>query len=440
MAKQLVKNYTFSTSAKTITLTDLTTVRLDRLQLIVDATTNKILYNFADATVATATVATNVVTLSALQGGEANGDKLQIYYDALTTDGSFTDSTQPVSATSLPLPTGAATAVKQPALGTAGTASADVLSVQGVASMTALKVDGSAVTQPVSGSVTANVGTTGGVALDATLTGGTQQAKVTDGTNIANVLKSDGTSAGQNAAMTAGTHLAVAFTTTTAQAVASTDAANYAWVSVHITTQGGSSTVNFQSSHDNTNWVSTILSTASGSGTGTSATAAAIVYHGPLTGRYFRLNVTGIVSGTTAGVVEFFTAGRAPSVVNIAAGSTVAQSGTWTVQPGNTANSTPWLMTPAAGTTGGYSASHITTSTTTTVKSGAGTFRGLVINTKGATSTATIYDSTTGSGTVLAVVDTTVNVATLRYDVAFATGLTVVTAGGTPADLSVIYK
>jgi hypothetical protein len=36
------------------------------------------------------------------------------------------------------LPTGAATAAKQPALGTAGTPSADVLSVQGVASMTPL--------------------------------------------------------------------------------------------------------------------------------------------------------------------------------------------------------------------------------------------------------------------------------------------------------------
>src|SRR6185369_15659515 len=48
------------------------------------------------------------------------------------------------------LPTGAATAAKQPALGTAGSASSDVLTVQGIASMTALKVDGSAVTQPVS--------------------------------------------------------------------------------------------------------------------------------------------------------------------------------------------------------------------------------------------------------------------------------------------------
>lgn len=57
------------------------------------------------------------------------------------------------------LPTGAATAAKQPALGTAGTASADVITVQGIASMTALKVDGSTVTQPISGTVTANAGT-----------------------------------------------------------------------------------------------------------------------------------------------------------------------------------------------------------------------------------------------------------------------------------------
>ena len=44
-------------------------------------------------------------------------------------------------------------------------------------------------TQPVSGTVTANVGTTGGLALDATLTGGTQKTKLVDsgGTNVATV-------------------------------------------------------------------------------------------------------------------------------------------------------------------------------------------------------------------------------------------------------------
>lgn len=144
-----------------------------------------------------------------------------------------TDGSQKTQVTSSALPTGAATAVKQPALGTAGTPSADVLSVQGVvggtaipvsfapsgtqdvnltkvggsavalgqaanaASLpvtlsstqtgtagtpsaqvlsvqgvsggTAVKVDGSAVTQPVSGTVTANIGTTNGLALDATV-------------------------------------------------------------------------------------------------------------------------------------------------------------------------------------------------------------------------------------------------------------------------------
>ena len=59
-------------------------------------------------------------------------------------------ATQPVSAAALPLPNGASTSAKQSAPGTAGAASADVLTVQGIASMTALKVDASGTTQPVS--------------------------------------------------------------------------------------------------------------------------------------------------------------------------------------------------------------------------------------------------------------------------------------------------
>lgn len=142
-----------------------------------------------------------------------------------------------VSAASLPLPTGAATAAKQPALGTAGAASADVLTIQGKASMTPVLIDGTATTQPVSaaslplpsGAATSVLQTTGntsvasidtktpalgqalaaasvpvilptatittltppaaitGFALDATLTGGTQRSKITDGTNNAAV-------------------------------------------------------------------------------------------------------------------------------------------------------------------------------------------------------------------------------------------------------------
>ena len=58
----------------------------------------------------------------------------------------------------VPLPTGASTAAKQPALGTAGIPSADVLSVQGISGGTALAVNGSGGTFPVTGTVTANQG------------------------------------------------------------------------------------------------------------------------------------------------------------------------------------------------------------------------------------------------------------------------------------------
>lgn len=118
--------------------------------------------------------------------------------------GTFFQTTQPVSAASLPLPTGAATestlsslngkvtavntgavvvsssalptgastAAKQPALGTAGTASSDVLTVQGITSMTPLKVDASGTTVTISGSVTANAGTNLNTSALALETGG----------------------------------------------------------------------------------------------------------------------------------------------------------------------------------------------------------------------------------------------------------------------------
>jgi hypothetical protein len=54
----------------------------------------------------------------------------------------------PVSASSLPLPTGAATSAKQPAIGTAGTPSADVISVQGVSGGTPQPVSAASLPLP----------------------------------------------------------------------------------------------------------------------------------------------------------------------------------------------------------------------------------------------------------------------------------------------------
>jgi hypothetical protein len=100
-------------------------------------------------------------TVVDLAGDASNG---------LDVDVTRVQGTVAISAASLPLPSGAATAAKQPALGTAGSASADVVTVQGVASMTPLRVDGSAATQPVSGTV----GISGGVAVTGTFWQATQ--------------------------------------------------------------------------------------------------------------------------------------------------------------------------------------------------------------------------------------------------------------------------
>lgn len=89
----------------------------------------------------------------------------------------------------------------------------------------------------------------------------------------------------------------------------------------------------------------------------------------------------------------------------------------------------------------GDSFSHIKTNTTTVVKSGSGIFHSLLVNTSGLISaSATIYDNTSASGTTIAVVDTTRTSPLLIYNVAFTTGLTIVTTGGTAADLTVTYR
>jgi hypothetical protein len=50
----------------------------------------------------------------------------------------------------------------------------------------------------------------------------------------------------------------------------------------------------------------------------------------------------------------------------------------------------------------------------------------------------TVYDNTAASGTVLATIDTGKALGTLDFDVAFGTGLTVVTASG--AKVVVVYE
>lgn len=97
-------------------------------------------------------------------------------------------------------------------------------------------------------------------------------------------------------------------------------------------------------------------------------------------------------------------------------------------------------MAKNTGTAVGYSFANISTQTTTVVKTGEGILHSITINTPNAAGNATVYDSTTGTGTKIA---TIVQIAapqpiTLIYDIAFQNGLTVVTNTAT-ADFTVTF-
>lgn len=96
-----------------------------------------------------------------------------------------------------------------------------------------------------------------------------------------------------------------------------------------------------------------------------------------------------------------------------------------------------WQASPS----GAYTYTHIATSATTIVKSGTGTLHSITINMLGTVaSTITVYDNTAGSGTVIAVINSLSVTGTLTYDVAFTTGLTIVSTGTIAPDVTVSYK
>lgn len=87
----------------------------------------------------------------------------------------------------------------------------------------------------------------------------------------------------------------------------------------------------------------------------------------------------------------------------------------------------------------GFSFANESTNDTVTLVTGAGMLHGVQINTVGVGSTVALYDSLTGSGTLIATIDTTV-AALFQFDANVTVGLTYVTAGGTPADITILYR
>jgi len=140
--------------------------------------------------------------------------------------------------------------------------------------------------------------------------------------------------------------------------------------------------------------------------------------------------VTLVSTVTTVGAVTAIT-NPLPAGTNVI-GHVIVDSGAMTV--GNAASSAVNVQTS-------FLFSNITTATTTTVKSGAGILRGVTINTKGTIASAvTIYDSLSGSGTKIGTIDSLNLAGQFEYDIAFSTGLTIVTTGTVAPDITVAYR
>lgn len=370
---------------------------------------------------------------------------------AVPVTGTFWQATQPVSAASLPLPTGAAadtsvngilvaqgsttsgekgplmqgavttgspaytTAQTSPisldtsgnlrvnimaggiTAGTAGSAATDVVTVQGIAGGTAV---------PVSGTVTANLGTVAGLALDTSVNGvlvaqgsttsGEKgpliQGAVTTGSptyttgqtsplsldtagnlrvNIVAGAAAGGTSLADASAFTRGT-------------TSETPVGGIAETSAPSLTTGKAAALSLNLSGGlrvDPSGVTSPVSLASlpALATGTN-TIGALTAHQSTNVDQWAGTAVDVNSGVkSAGTLRVVIATDQPSLSNA---QPVSQSGTWTVQPGNTANTTPWLTTNVPGTSPGSTVSRIkaaASTNSTNLKGSAGVVLGYAL-------------------------------------------------------------
>ena len=208
----------------------------------------------------------------------------------------------------------------------------------------------------VTGTVTANIGTMNGLALDATQTNGSQQTKLTDGTNIANVLKSDGTAAGQNAQLVAPAYKEVGSLTAgalNADLVPSTDVSGYSTFALQIAGTF-SGTLTLQGSNDNTNFTPVYGTWANNSQPVSVMTNTGII-SGSCNFRYFRVRMTAYTSGTATGTLELKTMPFAPT--NIQVSGTVTTTPVTVKNTGNITTSSSSILSTSGN---GYSWAYVT--------------------------------------------------------------------------------
>jgi hypothetical protein len=162
--------------------------------------------------------------------------------------------------------------------------------------------------------------------------------------------------------------------------------------------------------------------------------------------------VTGTVGVSIVGQTGTVSVGDGGGSLTVDGSVSAAQSGTWTVQPGNTANATPWLTSEQAATAGGCSAySFISTAAVqaAAVKNAAGQVYGLhFFNNSGTICYVRLYNQTaapaaTDSPVYRAVIPANTSgagfVVNVPPGIAFSTGIGVrVTAGSADNDATAL--
>ena len=148
-------------------------------------------------------------------------------------------------------------------------------------------------------------------------------------------------------------------------------------------------------------------------------------------------DATGAIAWGTAGVSN----SNVMSVQGIASGTALPISGTVTATQATGSNLHVVVDSGTITTSGSNSYTHISTATTTNgIKSGAGTLVAIVINQAGTSSTATLFDNTTATGTTIGVLDCSSRIGDIQYSAAFSTGLSIITTGSPAPDITVVWR
>lgn len=230
---------------------------------------------------------------------------------SLKVDGSGV--TQPISASTLPLPTGASTSANQSTeISSLSTIATNTTGISTAANQTTMNT------------------TLGTLATLANQTNGNQQSKITNGTTVADVIAGD---TGFNGIITAQGAKTFSFTSsgTGAQTVGPFNVEGYSWIEIVYTSVGTGLALTGQFGPTSGGSFITFTTWANTNG-GTNAANAALTAsvatpsYGPVKGNWFQFALSALTGGTFSGTITL-RATAPPIALQVNA----AQNGTWTV-------------------------------------------------------------------------------------------------------------